>query len=49
MTPTHKRSTYWKHWGRRRHLANPLLDVICIVTLTLILLLTGYLHIQMAV
>ena len=43
MATTHKRSTY------RKHLANPLPDVICIVALTLILMLTGYLHVQMAV
>ena len=49
MNTTHKRSTYWKRWGRRQHLANPLPDVICIVTLTLILLMTGYLHIPIAV
>ena len=46
MTPTHKRSIYRKHWGRQKHLANPWPDVICIVTLTLILLLTGYMHLR---
>jgi hypothetical protein len=49
MNTTHKRSPYRKRWGRRKHLANPLPDVICIVALTLILLMTGYLHNPIAV
>ena len=49
QTTAHKRSFYRKRWGRRKHLANPLPDVICIVALALILLLTGYMHVPMAV
>ena len=48
MNTTQKRSVYRKRWDRRKHLANPLPDVICIVALTLILLLTGYMHAPIA-
>ena len=49
MNTSYKQCTYRKHWGRRKHLANPLPDVICIVALTLILLLTGNIHIPIPV
>lgn len=48
MNTTQKRSIYRKRWGRQKHLANPLPDVICIVALTLILLMTGYMHTPIA-
>lgn len=48
MQPTsHKRSVYWKYRGRRKHLANPIPDVICVVALALVLLIAGYMHVTM--
>jgi hypothetical protein len=44
QTTTNKRSTYWR---RRKHLADPTVDVICVVVLTVILLLTHYLHLSL--
>lgn len=49
MITTHKRSPHRKRWDKRKYFTNPLPDVICIVALTLILLLTGYMHVPMAV
>ncbi len=42
QTTSNRRHIYWR---RRKHLIDPIIDVLCVVTLTVILLLTGYLHV----
>jgi hypothetical protein len=33
--------------ARHKHLADPVTDVICVVVLTVVLLLAGYMHLSM--
>jgi hypothetical protein len=42
-TTTKKRNVYQKR-GSYKRLANPTGDVICIVVLTMVLMLSGYMH-----
>lgn len=46
MRTTNKRRTGYQRRGSRKHLANPTVDVICVVVLVVILLLAPYIHLS---